>query len=408
MPTIGLSMIVKNGGEDLRRCLTSARPVVDQIVIGDTGSTDDSHQIAQEFGTTVVEIPWTNHYAEARNACLQHMTTDWVLVLDADEELSTKAGAEMPKLIDCSKSVGGFRFLQRNYQKERFHHSLGRLSKEFTGEHERAAALGAKSYLDNPLCRLFRKDERLYFHGRIHELIERQIIAANLHMPQTELVIHHFGALAESRSFLKKHAAYRDLLRLALKENPNDSNLWVQLGISEKYYFQQNDEALKCYQKAAALHYPKADAWIGIAQICKEEGEHQKVLDALSRLKDVGDVAMLKCELSADALHSLGRLKEARVKYASALRSAKSSKGHREACISIESKLGYTEVRLGMHRAGIAKMRRAVEAWPTLLENHDRLVKALVFIHRETEAADAAEAIFQHFIRKESSPAQPR
>ena len=84
MPTLGLSMIVKNEATTLRQCLQSVSGVVSQIVIADTGSTDGTAGIAREFGATVISVPWENHFAKARNAALRLMETDWILVLDAD------------------------------------------------------------------------------------------------------------------------------------------------------------------------------------------------------------------------------------------------------------------------------------------------------------------------------------
>ena len=91
MPTVGLSMIVKNGAQSLGLCLQSVSGMVSQIVVADTGSTDNSADIARQFGATVVSVPWENHFANARNAALALMQTDWVLVLDADEELDARS-----------------------------------------------------------------------------------------------------------------------------------------------------------------------------------------------------------------------------------------------------------------------------------------------------------------------------
>src|SRR5258708_5724494 len=79
-PRLALSMIVRNGGPDLPCCLESVRGIVDEIVIADTGSTDDSTANAKSFGATVIRVPWENDFAVARNAALQHTTADWVLV----------------------------------------------------------------------------------------------------------------------------------------------------------------------------------------------------------------------------------------------------------------------------------------------------------------------------------------
>jgi len=81
--------------------------LVSQIVIADTGSTDNSVDIAREFGATVVPVPWENHFGNARNAALRLMQTDWVLVLDADEELDAEAKNQISNLLRTS-NVGGY------------------------------------------------------------------------------------------------------------------------------------------------------------------------------------------------------------------------------------------------------------------------------------------------------------
>src|SRR5580692_4138546 len=115
MPTIGLSMIVKNAETDLRPCLTSVRELVDQIVICDTGSTDGTIGVAHELGATVITSPWTDHYADARNVALAPMTTDWVLVLDADEELPHATRRGIPRLLKKSAGIAGYTVTFRNY-----------------------------------------------------------------------------------------------------------------------------------------------------------------------------------------------------------------------------------------------------------------------------------------------------
>lgn len=57
MPTVELSMIVKNGAPGIARCLASVQGIADRITIGDTGSTEDTLQIAREFGASIVSVP---------------------------------------------------------------------------------------------------------------------------------------------------------------------------------------------------------------------------------------------------------------------------------------------------------------------------------------------------------------
>ncbi|MGZ0051799.1 glycosyltransferase [Brevibacillus gelatini] len=87
MGKISLAMIVRNEQNSLSKCLLSVREYVDEMIVIDTGSTDDTKKIANECGAEVYDYPWTNSFAEARNYSLQKVTGDWILVLDADEHL---------------------------------------------------------------------------------------------------------------------------------------------------------------------------------------------------------------------------------------------------------------------------------------------------------------------------------
>src|ERR1700686_2903395 len=106
---LALSMIVRNGEQDLAHCLESVRGIVDEIVVADTGSTDSSIAIARQFGARVINIPWTNDFAAARNAALAPVHAEWVLVLDADEQLDEQAKVQIAGAIR-STAPGGSSF----------------------------------------------------------------------------------------------------------------------------------------------------------------------------------------------------------------------------------------------------------------------------------------------------------
>ncbi len=86
-PILSLCMIVKNEKDNLSRCLASAKPYVDEIVIIDTGSNDGTPEIAAEYGAKIKYFQWCDDFAAARNYALSQVSGNWVLVLDADEEL---------------------------------------------------------------------------------------------------------------------------------------------------------------------------------------------------------------------------------------------------------------------------------------------------------------------------------
>ena len=67
MKTISLCMIVKNESDVLGRCLDSAADLVDEIVIVDTGSTDNTKEIASKYTNQIFDFPWRDDFAAARN-----------------------------------------------------------------------------------------------------------------------------------------------------------------------------------------------------------------------------------------------------------------------------------------------------------------------------------------------------
>jgi tetratricopeptide (TPR) repeat protein len=98
--TVGAAMIVKNASRTIERVLTALLPAVDQLVVVDTGSTDDTVAIVQALGIPVHHEPWQDDFAAARNLALSKMETDWVLSIDSDEEL-------YPEDVDNVRTIAG-------------------------------------------------------------------------------------------------------------------------------------------------------------------------------------------------------------------------------------------------------------------------------------------------------------
>ena len=88
MVTISVCMIVKNEEKTLRRCLDSLKGLADEIVIADTGSTDATKEIAQQYTNLVYDFRWTDDFSEARNFVFSRATKEYIYSADADEVLS--------------------------------------------------------------------------------------------------------------------------------------------------------------------------------------------------------------------------------------------------------------------------------------------------------------------------------
>ena len=85
--TISLCMIVRDEEANLARCLESACGFVNEIIVVDTGSRDATPTIAKRYGARICHLPWQEDFSQARNESLKQAIGEWVLVLDADEEL---------------------------------------------------------------------------------------------------------------------------------------------------------------------------------------------------------------------------------------------------------------------------------------------------------------------------------
>jgi len=96
---LSLSMIVRDEAAQIEDCLRSVQGFVDEMVVVDTGSTDNTVALAQALGARVEEIDWPGDFAPARNQALQWVSGDWVLVLDADERLRPEAMGPLRALM---------------------------------------------------------------------------------------------------------------------------------------------------------------------------------------------------------------------------------------------------------------------------------------------------------------------
>ena len=93
-------MIVKNEEKNIERCLKSIRKLVDEIVVVDTGSTDDTLKIAKRYEARIYHHPWSDNFSLHRNQAMDHAKGKWLMVIDADEELVLEKNVTYGKLRD--------------------------------------------------------------------------------------------------------------------------------------------------------------------------------------------------------------------------------------------------------------------------------------------------------------------
>lgn len=115
MPRLSVYIMAQNEENRIRKALESARPIADELVVIDGGSTDRTVEVARSIADRVIVHPFEG-YARQRAFALTQVSGDWVLALDADETLSPELQEAIPKLLD-QQVIDAFEFSRRNYVK---------------------------------------------------------------------------------------------------------------------------------------------------------------------------------------------------------------------------------------------------------------------------------------------------
>jgi glycosyltransferase involved in cell wall biosynthesis/tetratricopeptide (TPR) repeat protein len=205
---LSVCMIVKNEESFLAQCLLSVKDIAFQIVVVDTGSTDRTIEIARAFGAEVHRFPWCDDFSAARNAALEHVRGDWVLSLDADEEITPENRTILLREMGDPKTLA---------------YRLPIIDK---GLEEQGA-----SYVP----RLFRNAPGLFFLGRVHEQvfssIEARRIEWGLNNALGKAALLHYGYSSEVTQSRDKIQRNLRLLEKAVDEMPNEPSLLMNYGL---------------------------------------------------------------------------------------------------------------------------------------------------------------------------------
>ena len=102
---ISACYIVKNEAKTLPRSIDSLKTAVDEIIVVDTGSTDNTIEIAKSYGAKVIETTWNDDFSTPRNLAIENATGDWIIMIDADEYFNAKFGIRNAKLREYLASV---------------------------------------------------------------------------------------------------------------------------------------------------------------------------------------------------------------------------------------------------------------------------------------------------------------
>jgi tetratricopeptide (TPR) repeat protein len=222
---ISLCMIMRDEEEHLARCLTSVQGVVDEIIIVDTGSVDRSIEIAEGFGATILHEEWHGDFATPRNTGIDAATGDWILVLDADEELID--GARLKELLH-DEEIEGYCLREVN----------------FIGEE-----LGVESVV-NSAFRLFRNRPAYRYDGALHEQIMGKVDpVGGVCTRFVGIEIHHYGYLEPTSRAKEKTDRNMAIVMEEVARKPTDSFTLFNAGV-EFQRIGDHETALGYFQRS--------------------------------------------------------------------------------------------------------------------------------------------------------------
>ncbi len=259
--SVSLCMIMKNEQDNLPRCLKSLKPVVDEIIITDTGSTDSSRQIAELFGARLFEFPWNGDFSAARNVSLEHASGKWILVMDADEVLSELDYRRFRDLVEAAPPAGAaYDIVTRNYMftinLEKWRPNDGRYPNDEAGA----------GWTPSNKVRLFPNLTGIRFENPVHEMVDLSIASRKIPILHTDIPVHHYGHLDKERQKRKGEEYYLLGKKKLEQSGGNDfralCELAVQAGGIGRY-----QEAVELWERVLAINpsYPLALFNLGYA-----------------------------------------------------------------------------------------------------------------------------------------------
>jgi tetratricopeptide (TPR) repeat protein len=381
MTALTVSMIVRDAQAFLPGCLESVQPLKPEIVIADTGSTDRTVDIAREFGARVMQIPWHNDFAEARNRPLAEAQGDWVLSIDADEQLDSTTGANIAALLE-NKSVSGFQVTIRNY--------VNSLNERIWDEPPKPndsllpSAAVYPAFIEHENIRLFRRSPEIYFVGRVHESVGPRIREVHGSLGRANFLIHHFGFAADAATKARKNDLYRDMGREKLRDFPKDWQAHFELGLLELEQYKNLPEARALFSRACELNPSAGVAWCFLGLTIFRMGYYEDALNFLRQADHAGHKTALVAETRGDSYYNLGQFDDARACYEAALKRQKGSAG-------VLAKDCLATIRAGKPEKGLSRLRSAIALTPQVAELHEGMILALVFLNRIEEAAQASD-----------------
>lgn len=298
MISLSICMIVKNEEDVIKRSLNSAKKIADEIIIVDTGSTDNTKKIAKNFTNKIYDFKWCDDFSKARNYSFSKATKDYIMWLDADDIILEQDIEKIIKLKHTLKLNPNIDMIMFKYN------MLDKTSNKITLSYYRE--------------RIFKREKNYKWISPIHEVIvpsgnyifENIAITHKKNHPSNPLRnISIFKKMIENgikldarqKFYYARELFYiKDYTNALITYNDffNDKNAWIEnkisacIDISKIYQIQnKNDKVLKYLFKTFEYDIPRAEVCCEIGSyFLKNEMYHAAIYwfkEALSKKKNL-------------------------------------------------------------------------------------------------------------------------
>lgn len=224
--TVSLCMIMRNEEKLLGRCLRSVEGLVDEIIVVDTGSVDDSVEIAKRCGAVVLNDLWQDDFARPRNIGLARATKDWILIMDPDEVLARKDHYKIRELT-AMRGVVAVQMDTRNYTNNVCMQGFNPCRGDYDEEK------GWQGWAPSCKTRLFRNGFGLKFVGRWHELVDYSVNTKKYLAIKAAVPIHHFSNEINQGDIEEKKRFYLMMGEKKVLDDLDNDQAWWELGVAE-------------------------------------------------------------------------------------------------------------------------------------------------------------------------------
>lgn len=297
---ISACYIVKNEAKNLAKSIKSLKNQVNEIVVVDTGSTDNTMAVARKLGAKVYSFPWQDDFSKARNFALSKAKGDWLVLLDADEYFTAKTAGNIRQVIHRAKQVDGLLVQLVNFDVDK---------------------AKVQNYFN--ALRIVRKQAGLHYEGMIHEELklsgDKSMKLAQV--PANMLEIYHTGyTTSVSKQKIKRNL---QMLQQAVANGQSEESLaryfcdcyfglddmekceyygWIEIRkgrqalnfgsrchrVLMNYYGQRSDaESMAKRRQLAEIsveQYPEVpDFWAEYSECFYQSGEYARAIAAMEK-----------------------------------------------------------------------------------------------------------------------------